>query len=89
MQVAADDDTWNPFEDPEGGHAPKSVAARLTENERRILHALDAGNDLREIEVDRLVSLGFAARDMKSGAPALTTLGRDVLGLVASGSAGM
>ena len=89
MHVAADDDTWNPFEDPEGGHAPKSLAARLTENERRILHNLNAGNELREIEVDRLVSLGYAARDIKSGAPAMTTLGRDVLGMVESGSAGM
>jgi hypothetical protein len=73
---AADDDTWDPFADPDGDTASKSLLDRLTENEARIFRALVSGQPLREVEIDRLIALGLARRDAK-GQPSLTDAGEE------------
>ena len=73
---AADEDTWDPFADPEGETASKGLVDRLTANEIRILRSLDAGQPLREVEIDRLIALGLARRDAK-GQPSLTDIGEN------------
>src|SRR5688500_18973999 len=65
---AADDDTWDPFADPEGETASKSILDRLTENEARIFRTLVSGQPLREVEIDRLITLGLARRDARGKA---------------------
>ena len=73
---AADDDTWDPFADPEGETASKGILDRLTENAQRIFRALVSGQALREVEIDRLIALGLARRDAR-GQPSLTDSGEE------------
>ena len=72
------DDAWDPLADPAGENALKA-GEQLTQNERRSLIQLSSGGRLRDIEIDRLVTLGFAERDRHNGEPALTALGQSVL----------
>ena len=74
----ASDDSWNPFDDPQGADALKTIGDRLSANEWTLLIAASAGKQIREVEIDRLVSLGLATRDQK-GEPHLTKLGHDTV----------
>jgi len=74
--VASDDDTWDPFADPEGQDSLRSAIEALTPNERRALMNIASGRAIREVEIDRLVSLGMVERSLTDGEPHLTELGR-------------
>ena len=77
--VAEDDDAWDPFADPEGEKALRGLADRLTPSEWRTLIAFNSGQKLREVEIDRMVRLGLARRDLSNGQPILTDLARETL----------
>ena len=76
--MAETEDAWDPLADPAGDNALKP-GEHLTVNERRSLLHLSNGGRLRDIEIDRLVTLGLAERDRHNGEPALTALGQQVL----------
>ncbi|HYC47998.1 MAG TPA: hypothetical protein VED01_21200 [Burkholderiales bacterium] len=76
--MAETEDAWDPLADPAGENALKP-GEQLTANERRSLLQLSNGGRLRDIEIDRLVTLGLAERDRHNGEPTLTQLGQQVL----------
>ena len=77
--TAGDEDSWDPFSDPEGEGALKSLADQLGAEELRALQEVSAGERIREVEVDRLARLGLLQRTSDGGVQ-LTQLGRDTLG---------
>ena len=76
--MAADDDAWDPFSDPAGDNALKSLADQLAPEEWRALQEASAGERIREVEVDRLARLGLLERTQDGGVR-LTQLGLDTI----------
>ena len=73
------DDAWDPLADPDGRNALKTAHEALTESEKRALIVAARGQKLREVEIDRLVSLKLIRRDLNTGLPELTDLGRETV----------
>ena len=74
--MTSDDDTWDPLADPDGQDALRNAINALTPNERRALMNIASGRRIREVEIDRLVSLRLVERSLSDGEPRLTELGR-------------
>ncbi len=75
--MGASDEPWEPT--PSREDTQTGLYQRLTFAERGALLAISNGEALREVEVDRLASLGLLERDEKTGDPKLTESGAAVL----------